>query len=340
MSGQIGGQGGDPSAVAQALLERLDRCLLGQGALTRMVVVAVLARGHVLLEGAPGLGKTELIKNVGRLLGLSFRRIQFTADLLPTDVTGAMVLEEEADRRVFRFHPGPIFGNVVLADEINRASPRTQSALLEGMQEGQVTVLGETRPLPDPFWVLATQNPIEQEGTFPLPEAQLDRFLFKLHVPRVQPEVLADILGGVPRPITDPLLPGVDQVRALFRAVDEVFLAKAVAGYIARLVDATHPDSPACPPALRPWIRLGSSPRGAISIARAARAHALLRSQPGGGPINVGFEDVQAVAPAALNHRLLLDYRARLDGQDGLSVAAAILRAVDPVGPLPAEVRR
>ena len=325
----------NPSEIANALLAQLDRCLLGQPTLTKMVVVAVLGRGHVLLEGAPGLGKTELVKNLGRLLGLTFRRIQFTADLLPTDVTGAMVLEEEAGRRVFRFHPGPIFGNVVLADEINRASPRTQSALLEGMQEGQVTVLGETRALPDPFWVLATQNPIDQEGTFPLPEAQLDRFLFKLQVPRVQPGVLVDILGGLTRPVVEPLLPDVAALRALFAAVEGVFLAKAVAGYIARLVDATHPDSAGCPEALRKWIRLGSSPRGAIAIARAARAHALMRGQA-----NVGFEDVQAVAPWALNHRILLDYRARLDGQDGHSVVAALLKATDPVGALPPEIRR
>lgn len=322
-----------PHALALSLQDHLNRSLLGQESLVRLVVVATLARGHVLLEGAPGLGKTELVKTLGRLLGLQAKRIQFTADLLPSDITGAMVLEEEHGQRRFRFHPGPLFGNVVLADEINRASPRTQSALLEAMQENCVTVLGDTHPLPQPFWVLATQNPIEQEGTFPLPEAQLDRFMFKLHVPRVQASVLQDILTGLPQNHPHALVPN-DALPALFSAVDQVFLAKAIAGYIARLVDASHPDSPACPPKLKPYIRLGSSPRGAIAIGRAARAHALLRGQP-----NVGFEDIHAVVPAALNHRILLDYRARLEGIDGLSIAQELLKTIDPVGPLPEEVR-
>jgi MoxR-like ATPase len=323
----------DPKHLLDALLKGLNGSLLGQETLVLLVVTGILAKGHLLLEGAPGLGKTELVKNLGRLLGLSTRRIQFTADLLPTDITGSMILEEDGGKRSFKFHPGPLFGNVVLADEINRASPRTQSALLEAMAEYHVSVLGNTHALPTPFFVLATQNPIEQEGTFPLPEAQLDRFLFKLHVPRVQQSVLQDIITGIARPVLESAATEADFQR-LLEAADQVFLAKAIAGYIARLVDATHPDSPLCPPRLKPLIRLGSSPRGAIAIGRAARAAALIRGQP-----NVGFEDVKAVASAALNHRILLDYRARLEGVDGLSAVAILLSEVDPVGPLPQELK-
>ncbi len=322
--------------TALALQAGLNTRLLGQAELVKMVTVACLARGHVLLEGLPGLGKTELVKGVAGLMGLSFRRVQFTPDLLPGDVTGGPVLEEEDGKRRFVFHPGPIFGNVVLADEINRASPRTQSAMLEAMQERRVTVLGETHNLPDPFWVLATQNPIELEGTFPLPEAQLDRFLFKLDVRRVGADTLTTLLterrrGRPPEPSPVSTAGGLD---SLFQAVDRVFLPKAVAGYIARLVNATHPEEPSAPAKVRQYARYGASPRAAIGIAESGRAHALLHGKP-----NVGFDDVRAVAAHALGHRIVVDYKAKLDGIGGKDLALEALATVDEMAtPMPSEV--
>jgi MoxR-like ATPase len=322
--------------TALALQAGLNVRLLGQSELVKMVTVACLARGHVLLEGLPGLGKTELVKGVAGLMGLSFRRVQFTPDLLPGDVTGGPVLEEEDGKRRFVFHPGPIFGNVVLADEINRASPRTQSAMLEAMQERRVTVLGETHSLPDPFWVLATQNPIELEGTFPLPEAQLDRFLFKLNVHRVDTDTLTTLLterrrGRPPEPSPVSTAAGLD---SLFEAVDRVFLPKAVAGYIARLVNATHPEEPSAPAKVLRYARYGASPRAAIGIAESARAHALLHGKP-----NVGFDDVRAVATYALGHRIVVDYKAKLDGIGGLDLAEEVLATLDEMAtPMPGEV--
>jgi MoxR-like ATPase len=310
-------------ARALAIQEGLDRTLLGQGALTRLVLVGCLARGHLLLEGLPGLGKTELVKALASLLGLGFRRLQFTPDLLPGDVTGGHVLEEnEAGKRELVFHPGPVFTNVVLADEINRASPKTQSALLEAMQERRVSVLGETRSLPEPFYVLATQNPIELEGTYPLPEAQLDRFLFKLEVGSVDRGTLQAIItqrrAGRPpelEPVTD-----AEGLARLFETVDRIFLPKAVAAYVARLVESSHPKADEATTAVRDYVRHGASPRAAIAIAEAARAHALLEGKP-----NVGFDDVRAVAVPAVAHRLVLDYRARLDGVTGVDLVRGLL---------------
>jgi MoxR-like ATPase len=311
---------------ALAILEGLDRTLLGQRELTRLVLTGCLARGHVLLEGLPGLGKTELVKALATLLGLRFRRLQFTPDLLPGDITGGHFLEEDGSgKRALVFHAGPVFTNVLLADEINRASPKTQSALLEAMAERRVTVIGETRVLPDPFFVLATQNPIEIEGTYPLPEAQLDRFLFKVEVGSVDHGTLEAILverrGGRPpelQPVADAA-----KLAAIFRAVDAVYLPRAVANWIARLVEATHPSSPHAPERVKSFVRHGASPRGAISIGEAARAHALLAGKP-----NAGFDDVRAVAVPALAHRLVLDYRARLDGVSGGDVVRSVLDSI------------
>jgi len=316
-------------AQAMTIVAGLDATLLGQENLNRMVVTACLARGHILLEGLPGLGKTELVKALSTLLGIDFRRLQFTPDLLPGDVTGGHILEDsEAGGRKMVFHAGPIFTNVLLADEINRASPKTQSALLEAMQERHVTVIGETRALPSPFYVLATQNPIELEGTYPLPEAQLDRFLFKLDVHGIDRATVEKIIterrGGVP-PKLEPVTDGAG-LAELFAAVDAVFLPKAVASYIARLVDATHLTSREAPARVTQYVRYGASPRAAIAIAESGRAHALLAGKP-----NVGFDDVRAVAVPAMAHRVVLDYRARLDGVSGTDIVQTVL---DEVGEL------
>src|SRR3954464_14423985 len=234
----------------------LNQVLIDQGTVVDRVVVAVLARGHLLLEGLPGLGKTELCKALARLLALPFRRIQFTPDLLPGDITGTYVLEGEG-RREFTFREGPLFASIVLADEINRSSPKTQSALLEAMQERSVTVLGQTRSLPDPFFVLATQNPIELEGTYPLPEAQLDRFMFKVEIAGVDRAVLEEILAtrvrGEP-PALEPVLSAAE-LSDLFVLADAVHLPRGVASYIARLVAASHPSAADAPEAVRTFVK-------------------------------------------------------------------------------------
>ncbi len=323
------------------LLDRVragcNTVLLGQPDLVDLTVIALCARGHLLLEGLPGLGKTELVKTLGRLLGLSFRRVQFTPDLLPGDITGGLILQERHGERQFVFQPGPLFANLVLADEINRASPKTQSALLEAMQERAVTVLGETHPLPRPFFVLATQNPIELEGTYPLPEAQLDRFLFKVEVPPVSADVMAQILVGRRRGEAPELTTVLSSVELdeLFAVVDGVFLPPAVASYIARLVAATRPQAAEAPPAVRDGVRYGASPRAAIALGEAARASALAAGRP-----NVDFADVQRVLRPALAHRLVLQHTAVVAGTTTAQIVAAVAKAVPEVAqPLPGAVR-
>ncbi len=315
--------------IAARVLEGLDTCLFGQEELTRLVLVSCLARGHVLLEGLPGLGKTELVKALAALLGLDFRRLQFTPDLLPGDITGGHILEETGSgSRELVFHPGPVFTNLLLADEINRASPKTQSALLEAMAEKRVTVIGETRDLPAPFYVLATQNPIELEGTYVLPEAQLDRFLFKLEVKRVEQATLARIVterrAGKP-PELEPVI-SAEELEQLFNDVADIFLPHAVVEYLTRLVDSSHPSSSNAPAKVVDYVRFGGSPRAAIALSEAARAHALISGKP-----NVGFDDVRAVAPSALAHRLVLDYRARLDGVSQRDIVDELLNSVAAV---------
>ena len=323
-----------PEAVGNAqtkiarLVGGLRQVLLGKEETIDEVVAALLAHGHVLLEGLPGLGKTELVKALSRLLSLDFRRIQFTPDLLPTDITGSHILQERDGRKDFVFHPGPVFTNVLLADEINRASPKTQAALLEAMQERRVTTFGETRVLPNPFFVLATQNPIELEGTYPLPEAQLDRFTFKVEITGVERTVLEEILLTRIHGEPPALAPVIDaaELQDLFTVVDAVHLPRAVANYIARLVAATHPKSAEAPEQIRNFVKYGSSPRGAIAIGAAARGLALLRGKP-----NVGFDEVRRIAAPALAHRLVLDYAAKLEGFDARRLIDALLDAVPEV---------
>ena len=318
-------------------LQQLDRILLGRSELHKMALIGVLSRGHILLEGLPGLGKTALVKAMGDILQLDFKRIQFTPDLMPADILGTHILQEsENGKREMVFHPGPVFTNILLADEINRASPKTQSAMLETMQEYSVTLLGNTRHLPSPFFVLASQNPIELEGTYPLPEAQLDRFLFKLHVKGVEAEVLDQIIsnrrhGCPPRP---DWTMSAAELQTVFETVDRVFLAKPVSRYISRLVAATHPACAEANEQIRTYVSYGASPRAAIAIAEASRCRALIEGRP-----TVGFEDVKAVTSAVVNHRLILNYKARVDGVDSAAVIEGLLSGMDEAEmALPADV--
>ncbi len=306
------------AALLGRLREALNNVLFGQELLIELVMIGLLSRGHLLLEGLPGLGKTELVKGLAKALQLDSKRVQFTPDLLPGDITGNPVLQEVDGKRVFVFQPGPLFANLVLADEINRASPKTQSALLEAMQERQVTVMGQAHILPDPFFVLATQNPIELEGTYPLPEAQLDRFLLKIEVKRSAVEALEKIVLN--RQIgVEPVVPAVmsrDELLHALALAQRIYLPPVVANYIARLVDGTHSLGTL-------GIKYGASPRAALALAAAARARALLHSRP-----NASTDDVRAVALPILQHRIILDYNARLDGASTASVVEKLLAEI------------
>jgi len=309
------------SARAGELVSALNQVIYGQEKLVSMVVTGILARGHILLEGLPGLGKTELVKGLAKTLDLKNGRIQFTPDLLPGDITGNPVLQETESGRAFVFQEGPLFANLVLADEINRASPKTQSALLEAMQERRVTVLGTSHELPSPFFVLATQNPIELEGTYPLPEAQLDRFLFKIEVHPNSVETLEKIVlqreMGV-EPTVEKVLSG-DELAEMTELVRQIYLPDVVANYIARLVDATHRGRSKTADA----IKFGASPRAALGLTSAAKAQAFLD-----GRINASFEDVAEVATPVLQHRIILEYEARIEGRTTSETVAALLEEV------------
>ncbi len=307
------------------LKKSLHQVLFGQEALIDLIIIGILSRGHILLEGLPGLGKTAIVKGLSTALGLDSQRVQFTPDLLPGDITGNPLLQEKGGERQFVFQPGPLFANIVLADEINRASPKTQSALLQGMQEGIVTVMGETHSLPEPFFVIATQNPIELEGTYPLPEAQLDRFLFKIFIDRNPVEVLEKIIlnrdiGQDPQ--VEPVLDK-SQLVELISSARAIYLPEVVANYIARLVNATHPGESEA----SATTKYGASPRAALALAAAAKARALTE-----GRTNASFEDVQAVAASVLEHRIQLAYQARLAGTTCKDVVRALLAEV-PVQP-------
>ena len=315
---------------ANRILDELDRILLGHHEVHRLLLIGILSRGHILLEGLPGVGKTALVKALGTLLSLDFKRIQFTPDLLPSDILGCNILQMMPDgERKMVFQPGAIFSNILLADEINRASPKTQSAMLEAMQEHAVTLLGETRPLPEPFFVLASQNPIELEGTYPIPEAQLDRFLFKIAVGGVDAGVLTEIIAHRRR--GEPPQPSFrvsrEELAGLFDAMERIHLSEPVANYMARLVAAGHPGSPGALPEVERFVTFGAAPRAAIALAESARAAALLAGRP-----SVGFEDVRSVAPAVLNHRLLLNYQARLEKVTSFDLIDLLLDKVDPAG--------
>src|SRR5437868_4843482 len=296
--------------LARSIEPELARLTVGQQALVRDTVIALIAGGLVLLEGVPGLGKTVLVRSLGQTLSMSFSRIQFTPDLMPADIVGTNIIGDTDGRREFHYQPGPIFANLVLADEINRATPKTQSALLEAMQERTVTVGTQTRPLPSPFFVLATQNPIELEGTYPLPEAQLDRFFFKILVPFPPEGDLLEIARRTTGESTPQLKSVADAgaILAAQRTAREVPIAEHVLRYAARLVSATHPDRPDVDGARR-HVRWGASPRGLQTLVLAGKVRALLE-----GRYNVAFDDLSAVAHAGLRHRIFLQFEAEADG--------------------------
>jgi MoxR-like ATPase len=309
----------------RALEAEVGKVLVGQETVIRGVLVCLMTGGNCLLEGVPGTGKTLLVRTLSTALSLDFRRIQFTPDLMPADVVGTMVIAEQEGSRGFRFEAGPIFSNVVLADEINRATPKTQSALLEAMQEHTVTVAGETHPLPDPFVVLATQNPIEMEGTYPLPEAQLDRFMLKLNVATPNRTELNEILSRTTRveePTASAIMAGTE-ILGWRRLVRGVVMADHVADYATRLVLATQPTDEGAPESVRKYARYGSSPRGAQALILAAKVGALLD-----GRVNVAYRDIQAAAPPALRHRILLSFEAEADGVSSDHVVREVIAAV------------
>jgi len=308
------------------LKAEIAKMMVGMEEIVEGVLTCLFADGHTLLEGVPGLGKTLLVRTLAQCLDLKFSRIQFTPDLMPADVVGTnIIVESPGGGREFRFQPGPIFGNIILADEINRATPKTQSALLEAMQEHSVTVAGTMRKLTEPFFVLATQNPIEMEGTYPLPEAQLDRFFFKLLVgyPTLeQLETIMDRTTGAALPQVAPVLDGPRalEMRVLVR---EVPIARHVREYALSIVLASHPGSPAAGDLTNRYVRYGASPRAAQALILAGKVAALLD-----GRWNVSFEDIRKAAPAALRHRILLNFEGEAEGIATDRVVASILDAL------------
>jgi len=308
------------------LRAEIGKVIVGHEPIVDGTLMAVFAGGHVLLEGVPGLGKTLLVRTLGDVLELSFSRIQFTPDLMPADILGTnLVMETPEGRRVFEFQRGPVFAHLILADEINRATPKTQSALLEAMQEKQVTAGGELRRLAEPFFVLATQNPIDQEGTYPLPEAQLDRFFFKLLVGYPTASELTEVLNRTTENATVTLQPVVarDRLLALQQLVRQVPVASHVKDYAVRLTLATHPKTETAVPIANQFLRYGSSPRGAQTLMLAGKVRALAQ-----GRFNVSFEDVQAAAYPALRHRLILNFEAEAEGMTTDQIIAQVLKDV------------
>ena len=309
--------------------------MIGQEDVVEHLLLAVVAGGNVLLEGVPGLGKTHLVRVLSKVLDLPFSRIQFTPDLMPADITGTNILVRTEEGSAFRFQKGPLFASIVLADEINRATPKTQAALLEAMQEHSVTVAGETMRLPEPYFVLATQNPVEQEGTYPLPEAQLDRVLFKVLVPvptlqelggimdltlGAQAQAQAPVEPALKEPALKRTALGADDLLEMRNAAKQVPVADSVRESALKLVLATHPETPDAPEIARKYLRFGASPRAAQAILSTARVRALEQ-----GRFNVAYDDIRFVAPACLRHRLALNFAAVTEGREMESIVAELV---------------
>lgn len=302
--------------------EEIAKGIIGQKDIIRNVLVAIFADGNVLLEGMPGMGKTQLVKTIGKVLNLSFSRIQFTPDLMPADVVGTNIVVKENDKTLFKFEKGPVFTNLLLADEINRATPKTQSALLEAMGEKTVTVGKTTYEMAKPFMVLATQNPIEQEGTYPLPEAQLDRFLFKLNVdfPNLQElKEIMDLTLTNNKVQFDAVLEG-DEILKIREIIREIKLAEAVKEFALKLILATHPEIPETSEFVKKYVEAGASPRAAQGIISGAKVRAVME-----GRLNVSFEDIKALAYPVLRHRIILNFDAITEGLSEESIIDKIL---------------
>lgn len=301
----------------------VSRFIVGQQEIIEDVLISIVCGGHVLLEGVPGVGKTSLVNALSQALSVESKRIQFTPDLLPSDVIGTQVLVDKGDRKVLEFQQGPVFCNLLLADEINRATPKTQAALLEAMQEKTATVANVTHALPSPFFVMATQNPIENDGTYPLPEAQLDRFFFKLEVDLPTHDEFFEILNrtsGKTVPQVQAVATGQDVIK-MGETIREVPLAPEVQSYLVKLVRATHPQDDGATSEVKQFVRNGASPRAGQAMLSAARAKALLD-----GRFHVAKEDVQAVAPQALRHRMILSFEGEAEGVKADDLIADIVK--------------
>ncbi|HIU07716.1 MAG TPA: MoxR family ATPase [Candidatus Limiplasma pullistercoris] len=309
--------------TVQAIRAEIAKEIIGQERVVEQLLTALIAGGNVLLEGVPGLGKTRLVRTLSSVFDLPFSRIQFTPDLMPADITGTNIIVKTDAGNEFRFRKGPLFASIVLADEINRATPKTQAALLEAMQEHSVTVGGETHALSEPYFVLATQNPMEQEGTYPLPEAQLDRFMLKILVDFPTLEELAEIVGLTTMPQTSHAgcVANAETLMGLRAVAQEVPVAQAVRDFALRLVLATHPELDQSPELVRRCVRFGASPRAAQALIATSRARALMN-----GRYNVAFEDIEAVAPACLRHRIALSFEGMAQGETVEGVIAALLK--------------
>lgn len=314
--------------TAAAIEAQVGQVIVGQQLLVRQTLITLLAGGNALLEGVPGLGKTMLVRTLAQAIDCQFSRIQFTPDLMPADIVGTtLIVEDETGRRQFQFEQGPIFANLVLADEINRATPKTQSAMLEAMQEHSVTVAKSTRPLPEPFFVLATQNPLEMEGTYPLPEAQLDRFFFKIDVPFPSVDELVEIANRTTSASSRQAQPAANgqNIRSMQTLARGIPIAPHVTSYAAQLLKASHPDDPSSPQAVRDFVRYGASPRGMQAMILAGKIIALMD-----GRYNVAYEDIRSAALPALRHRLILNFEAQAEGYSTDKVIAAILEKIIP----------
>lgn len=312
--------------VFNRIKSEVQKFIVGQEDIIDNVLIAVICGGHVLLEGVPGLGKTALVNTLAKALSLKFGRIQFTPDLLPADVMGTNILIERNGQKVFQFQPGPVFCNILLADEINRATPKTQSALLQTMQEKAVTVAGETHKLDEPFFLLATQNPIEQDGTYPLPEAQLDRFFFKLYVKLPSHSEFSEILfrtGSLEQPQINPVATGQDLLE-LHKTVMQIPIEESIQDYLIKIVRNTHPENDHAPDMVKKYVRNGASPRAAQTILAASRARAMLK-----GRYHVSRDDINAVAIAAMRHRLVLSFEGEADAISPDTIIESVIKAVE-----------